>query len=286
MADQPVTLAQRTADFRALPPHSGPVMALQFITRILDKTGAPNRGKTIDHVSAGDPTTAITGIATMALASMEGLKRAAAAGRNLILSYDPPFWSGNDDLDRIEGNSLFLEKRDFIRAHNLVCFNLHDHWRDRAPDGVAVGMAKALGWTQYQADAGNPAILHLPPTSLESLARDLQSRLDDPTIRVVGDPKLEVRKVGAMWGTANQIPAIKLLNSAVDVVITGYAREWEAVEYAQDMIANGQKKGLILLGEVASVDLGMKYCAEWISSFITEVPIEFIGSGKAYWSVG
>jgi len=286
MADQPVTLAQRTADFRALPPHSGPIMALQFITRILDKTGAPNRGKTIDHVSAGDPTTAITGIATMALASMEGLKRAAAAGRNLILSYDPPFWSGNDDLDRIEGNSLFLEKRDFIRAHNLVCFNLHDHWRDRAPDGVAVGMAKALGWTQYQADAGNPAMLHLPPTSLESLARDLQSQLDDPTIRVVGDPKLEVRSVGAMWGTADQMPAIKLLNSAVDVVITGYAREWEAVEYAQDMIANGQKKGLILLGEVASVDLGMKYCAEWISSFITEVPVEFIGSDKAYWSVG
>jgi len=102
----------------------------------------------------------------------------------------------------------------------------------------------------------------------------------------VGDPKLEVRKVGAMWGTANQIPAIKLLNSAVDVVITGYAREWEAVEYAQDMIATGQKKGLILLGEVASVDLGMKYCAEWISSFITEVPVEFIGSGKSYWSVG
>jgi len=284
MADSPAPQRNAQPDFRTLPQHTGPITALQFIARILDKTGAPNRDKTIDHVAAGDPTTAVTGIAIMALASLDGLKRAAAAGRNLILSYDPPFWSGNDDLDRIEGNSLFLEKRDFIRAHNLVCFNLHDHWRDRAPDGVAVGMAKALGWTQYQAD--NPALFNLQATNLENLARDLQSRLDDPTIRVVGDPKLEVRKVGAMWGTANQIPAIKLLNSAVDVVITGYAREWEAVEYAQDMIATGQKKGLILLGEVASVDLGMKYCAEWISSFITEVPVEFIGSGKSYWSVG
>jgi len=284
MADSPAPQRNAQPDFRTLPQHTGPITALQFIARILDKTGAPNRDKTIDHVAAGDPTTAVTGIATMALASLDGLKRAAAAGRNLIVSYDPPFWSGNDDLDRIEGNSLFLEKRDFIRAHNLVCFNLHDHWRDRAPDGVAVGMAKALGWTQYQAD--NPALFNLQATNLENLARDLQSRLDDPTIRVVGDPKLEVRKVGAMWGTANQIPAIKLLNSAVDVVITGYAREWEAVEYAQDMIATGQKKGLILLGEVASVDLGMKYCAEWISSFITEVPVEFIGSGKSYWSVG
>ena len=217
MADSPAPQRNAQPDFRTLPQHTGPITALQFIARILDKTGAPNRDKTIDHVAAGDPTTAITGIATMALASLDGLKRAAAAGRNLILSYDPPFWSGNDDLDRIEGNSLFLEKRDFIRAHNLVCFNLHDHWRDRAPDGVAVGMAKGLGWTQYQADAGNPAMLHLPPTNLESLARDLQSQLDDPTIRVVGDPKLEVRSVGAMWGTADQMPAIKLLNSAVDV---------------------------------------------------------------------
>jgi putative NIF3 family GTP cyclohydrolase 1 type 2 len=277
---------QRNAqpDFLRAPQHTGPITALQFIVRILDKTGAPNRDKTVDHVSIGDPTIAVTGIATMAIASLGGLKRAAAAGRNLILTYDPAFWAGNDDLDRMEGNSLYLEKRDFIRAHNLVCFNLHDHWRDRAPDGMAEGMAKALGWTQYQAD--NPALFHLPRTSLEALARDLQSRLDAPTIRVVGDPKLEIRSVAAIWGTANQMPAIKLLNTQVDVVITGYSHEWEAVEYAQDMIAAGQKKGLILLGEAASVDLGMRYCAEWLTSFIAEVPVEFIGCGKAYWSVG
>src|SRR5205809_176397 len=105
------------------------ITALQLITRILEKSGAPNRPQTNDHVSAGDPTMAVTGIATMAIASLDCLKRAAAAGRNLILTYDPAFWSSNDDLDRLEENSLFREKRDFIRAHNLVCFNLHDHWR-------------------------------------------------------------------------------------------------------------------------------------------------------------
>ena len=73
----------------------------------------------------------------------------------------PAFWSGNDDLDRLEGNALFLEKRDFIRAHNLVVFNLHDHWRDRMPDGLAVGMAEALGWTQY-ADRPDPLFRRAP----------------------------------------------------------------------------------------------------------------------------
>jgi putative NIF3 family GTP cyclohydrolase 1 type 2 len=260
------------------------ITALQLITRILDKSGAANRPQTIDHVSAGDPTTPVTGIATMAIASLDCLKRAAAAGRNLILTYDPAFWSGNDSLDRLESNSLFLEKRDFIRAHKLVCFNLHDHWRDRTPDGIAEGMAAGLGWTQYQL-AGNPAAFQLPPTALLDLARGLQGRLNDPTIRVVGDPKLAVRQVAALWGNAAQLPAIQLLNTAIDVLIVGYAREWEAVEYVQDMIATGEKKGLILLGEAASVDLGMKSCAEWIAAFAPEVPVEFVPNRTPYWGV-
>lgn len=260
------------------------ITALQLITRILEKSGAANRPQTIDHVSAGDPTTQVTGIATMALASLDCLKRAAAAGRNLVLTYDSAFWSGNDSFDRLESNSLFLEKRDFIRAHNLVCFNFHDHWRDRMPDGIAQGMPAGLGWTQYQV-AGNPALFQLPPATLLDLARDLQGRLNDPTIRVVGDPKLSVRKVAALWGNGAQMPAIQLLNTDIDVLVTGYAREWEAVEYAQDLIATGEKKGLILLGEAASVDLGMKYCAQWVATFVNEAPVEFVPSRSPYWGV-
>jgi len=258
------------------------ITAFQLISRILEKSGAANRPQTVDHVSAGDPTTQITGIATMGIASLDCLKRAAAAGRNLILTYDPAFWSSNDSLDRLESNSLFLEKRDFIRAHNLVCFNLHDHWRDRMPDGIAQGMAAGLGWTQYQV-AGSPGVFQLPPTTLLDLARDLQMRLNEPTLRVVGDPRLAVRQVAALWGNAAQMPAIQLLNTAIDVLVVGYGREWEVVEYAQDMIATGEKKGLILLGEVASVDLGMKYCAQWIATFVEEVPVEFIAGRSPYW---
>jgi len=261
------------------------ITASQLIARILEKSGAANRPQTVDRVSAGDPTTQVTGIATMAIASLDCLKRAASSGRNLILTYDPAFWSTNDSLDRLEENGLFQEKRDFIRAHNLVCFNLHDHWRDRMPDGIAQGMAAGLGWTPYQV-GGNAGLFQLPATSLLDLARDLQTRLNAPTLRVVGDPKLAVRNVAALWGNGAQMPAIALLNSGIDVLVTGYAREWEAVEYAQDMIAVGEKKALILLGETASVDLGMKYCAEWIAGFVHEVPVDFIASRSPYWGLG
>jgi len=274
MADQPLS---------AMPLHTGPITALQFIQRILAKTGAVNRPQSVDHVSAGDPTQAVTGIAVMAMASLAGIKAAAASGSNLVVTYDPAFWSGNDDLDRLEGDAQFAEKRDFLRAHNMVVFNLHDHWRDRMPDGIAIGMAQALGWEKQA--AADPNLFRLPPTSLLALARLLGEKLGDRTLRVVGDPKLDVTTVATAWGNAAQMPTIGLLNGPADVVICGYSHEWEAVEYCQDMIAAGSKRGMILLGQAASVQAGMKYCADWLGSFITEVPVRFVPLPESYWSL-
>lgn len=257
------------------------ITALQLITRILGKAGAPNRPQTIDHVSAGDPTRAVSGIAVMALATLDGLKAAAAAGHNLVITYDPAFWSTDDNLDHMETDALFTEKRDLIRAHSMVVFNLHDHWRDRMPDGIAAGMAQALNW---QADTGNANLFRRTPTTLLALAQELGSKLDDKTLRVVGDPKLAVATVAASFGNTAQVPGIALLNGPADVVICGYAHEWETVEYAQDMIAAGLKKGLILLGENASVSAGMKHCADWIGSFVTEAPIRFYPAPEPYWA--
>src|ERR1700744_1208100 len=119
--------------FAQFPLHTGPITALQLIDRIIAKTGAAGRASTVDRVTAGDPTQAVTGIATTAMASLDCLKRAAALNRNLIVTYDPAFWSTNDSLDRMEGDPIFQLKRDFIRENRLVIFNLHDHWRDRMP---------------------------------------------------------------------------------------------------------------------------------------------------------
>ena len=57
----------------------------------------------------------------------------------------------------------------------------------------------------------------------------------------------------------------------------------QLVEYAQDTIASGKKKALIVLGHVVSEQAGMKYCAEWLKGFITEVPIEFIAAVEPFW---
>jgi len=252
--------------------------ALQLIQRIIAKSGAPNRPQTVDYASAGDPTRAVSGIAVMGQATLEGLRQAASAKANLVFTYDPAFWATGDDLTRLETDALFLEKRDFIRAHDMVVFNLHDHLRDSMPDRIATGMAQALGW---ESDSAN--LFRHPPTTLLALAQELSSKLDDKTLRVVGDPALPVTSLATSFGNAQQMPGIALLNGAVDVLICGYAREWELVEYAQDMISAGLKKGLVLLGENASVQAGMKSSADWIKTVVNEVPVNFISLPEPYW---
>jgi len=260
-------------------PRTGNIDARQLSDRIL--AAAPNGGaaSATDRIIAGDPATVITGIATTAMASVDALRAAAAKRCNLVVSYDPAFWSDGDTFDHLEGNRLFALKRDFVRAHNLVILDLHDHWQS----GIDTGMAQTLGWERYRTLPGQPAYA-LPRTTLLALARSLRASLNDRTLRVVGDPALPVARVAASWGNARQLPTIALLNSPADVVVCGYSHEWEAVEYAQDMIATGAKKGLILLGEAKSVDGGMRYCADWLRTVVREVPVEHIPATEPYWN--
>jgi putative NIF3 family GTP cyclohydrolase 1 type 2 len=264
----------------AAPVHREPVTALQLADRIL--AAASTQGEVMtatDRIVAGDPTTVVTGIATVAMASVDALRTAAAKGCNLVVSYDPTFWSDGDQLDHVAGNRLFAAKRDFIRAHSLVVLDLHDCWQH----GIDTGMARTLGWDAYRQVPGQP-LYASPRTTLLALARSLGTILDDRTMRVVGDPVLPVVRVAASWGNARQLSTIALLNGSADVVVCGYSHEWEAVMYAQDMIATGAKKGLILLGQAKSVDGGMRYCAEWMRPIVSDISVTHIPASEPYWN--
>ena len=69
----------------------------------------------------------------------------------------------------------------------------------------------------------------------------------------------------------------------VDALILGETHEWELMEYAMDSITSGKKKALVMLGHMISEQAGMKYCAEWLRSFIPEVPVEFVAMTEPYW---
>jgi putative NIF3 family GTP cyclohydrolase 1 type 2 len=144
-------------------------------------------------------------------------------------------------------------------------------------------MVRALGWEKY-ADAQNPRLFNFSGLTLERLASEMQRKLNVRTMRVVGDPATPVSHVTASWGYGNVTGSMRALSRPeLDVLVIGEAREWEVIEYAQDVIASGNRKGLIILGHVASEEEGMRYCADWLKGFISEVPVEFVRAGEPFW---
>lgn len=151
-------------------------------------------------------------------------------------------------------------------------------------DGINYGTAEAMGWLKYM-HADNQRLYTLPPTTLLAVAKDFQKNLGDRTMRVVGDPSLPVSIVYESWGNCSEFPGVDFLDSEADVLVIGEAQDWDLVAYAQDLVAAGKKKGFILLGHVLSEQQGMKYAAEWLKTFVTEVPVKYVPIIEPYWNL-
>ncbi len=93
---------------------------------------------------------------------------------------------------------------------------------------------------------------------------------------------MQISQIGLALGAPGYQSQIKLLrNRDVQLLITGETHEWETVEWVRDAVTQGKHKGLILMGHANSEEAGMKYCADWLSGFVTEVPVKFIQWFKA-----
>jgi putative NIF3 family GTP cyclohydrolase 1 type 2 len=143
-------------------------------------------------------------------------------------------------------------------------------------------MAAALAWTKYQS-AADPRHFDIGTVKLESLAAMVKKRLQlRGGIRVVGDPRITVRRVGVLAGTTPIQASLNMLPT-VDVILAGEVREWESVEYARDKVFSGENKGLIAVGRVVSEEPGMNICATWLKTLVPEVPVRHVAAGDPYW---
>jgi putative NIF3 family GTP cyclohydrolase 1 type 2 len=263
---------------------AAPLTAGQVIDRIKANIGTPWRTGGVDNIIAGTAETPVKGIATTMMATLDVLQRAQAAGANMVITHEPTYYSHQDKIDTFTADPTYQHKLDFITRNQMVVFHFHDHWHGRRPDGIATGMVRELGWEQ-NADPANARQFVFPGVPLATLAAQMKAKLNIRVMRVVGDPKMLVNRVAASWGNVSLNPGVPLLSQpGVDALVLGETHEWELVEYAQDRIASGEKKALIILGHVVSEQAGMKYCADWLREFVKEVPIQFVAAPEPYWS--
>ena len=259
--------------------------ARQVIERIQKNVGVAWRSQTVDTFKAGDPDTPVTGIATTMMATYDVLRRAAAAGDNLVITHEPTFYGHQDETAALvkENDAVLAAKQALIEKYHLVVWRFHDHWHARTPDGIQTGMLRALGWEKFVSPS-NSHLLVMPETTLGELARGIKERLGIHVIRVVGDPAMRVTKVALSPGYGAFPGARHMLQrDDVEVLVIGEGVEWEIVEYADDAAAEGKHKALIILGHIPSEQAGMEDCAGWIRGFVPEVRVEFIATAEPFW---
>lgn len=260
--------------------------ARQVIERIQSQVGIPWTSATVDTFKAGNPDAPVTGIAVTMMATLDVLKRAAASGDNLVITHEPTFFNHldkPDDLSEGDNDPVLAEKRAFIEKHGLIIWRFHDHWHARKPDGIQAGMVHALGWEKFQ-DPANEHLFTLPRTTVAELAATIQARLRIRTMRVVGEPEMQVTRVAMSPGAAGFARETKALEmNDVEVLVVGETREWETVEYVADAVTEGKRKALIILGHIPSEQAGMEECARWLKGFVTEVPVDFEPSLEPFW---
>lgn len=237
--------------------------------------------QTVDIFKAGNPDTVVKGIATSFMSTFDVLQRAAAAGKNFIITHEPTFWNHLDNTADLTDDPIFRQKMEFIRQNNLVIWRFHDHLHALSPDPIFVAFQRQLGWERHVSAAMRYSY-EIPETTLEALARHFQSALKTDSMRIIGAPGMKVRTVGIAAGH-DIITTMRAL-PGVDVVVIAEGREWDSIEYVRDMADLDRKKGLILLAHEVCEEWGMDDCANWLRGFIPEVPIEWISSGEPFWA--
>jgi putative NIF3 family GTP cyclohydrolase 1 type 2 len=268
-----------------------PLTADVVVKRIQARLGGDWLPTSPDGFKAGDPSTVVKGIATTAMATLDVLKQAVRSRTNLVLTYEPTFYSRADGQaaaapgrGAADPNSdpILKPKREFIEKNGLIVFRLRDHWQARKENEMVTALAGALGWSAHRVK-GDDALYEIPSTTAEEAVALVRGKLNlRAGLRAVGDRKAVVRRVLVVPGSMTTA-AMWQRYSEVDLILAGEVREWENTHYASDMFTAGEKRALVTTGRVVSEEPGMRACAEWLKTVVKELPCKWIGVGDPYW---
>jgi len=259
-----------------------------------------------DGIYSGNPDTSVTGIATTFTPTIDVLRQAVSSGKNTIICRETPFYSRGEraplfwrsgaapSTDLMESDSVCRFKRAFISSNNLVIIRFFDNWEARTTDSQLRGLAMVLGWDKVHVvpkgstepyRPGNTSFV-LPSLSLNDLGGNIRETLKVRGMRIIGDPLARVSKVALTHGLLLVEDLQQILKEpGVDVVVGGEPVEWEAGPYFEDLVTAKQAKGLILIGDQVSEEPGSGQVAEWLKTFISEVPVELMPAGEPFWTL-
>lgn len=259
---------------------------MSVVDRILKELGGEAPANTADGFKAGDANGAVSGIATTAMATVDVLRQAVKAKTNLILSYEPVFFSRADRPATPGGldpeDPVYKAKKKFIDDNGLIVYRFHDRWQARRQDDMVAALAEALGWKDH-AVTGSNGLFDIRAATAEQVVAGIRARLRlNGGLRAVGDRTARIRRVLVHAGSMTTATMWTRYTEA-DLIVAGEVREWENTHFAADLLTAGEKHGLVTIGRVVSEDPGMRLCSTWIKSIAKEFPVQHFDAGDAYW---
>src|SRR6185312_12197288 len=125
------------------------------------------------------------GITTTAMATVDVLRQAVKAKTNLVLSYEPVFFSRADRAATPGGRGpggldpedpVYKAKKKFIEDNKLIVYRFHDRWQARRQDDMVTALADALGWKARQVK-GSDGLFDIPGATAEQVVVGIRARL-------------------------------------------------------------------------------------------------------------
>lgn len=259
-------------------------MTAREVVELIKKNGGVpfNERSYRDTFKLGNPDSTVRGIATTMMATFAMLKRAQAAGLNMVVSHEDTFWNDRDDVKDLTENPLYKLKTEFVLKNDMIVWRDHDHMHSMKPDFIVVGELRSVGIKGGENATMSPRLYTIPETSLGEFAAQVKRLTGSRAFRCAGDPKARVSKI--LVGPGYATPR---MTAEADVVIGGEQQEadggFDNVEYVMDAASLGMAKGVIMLGHVVSEEPGMEDYANWMRTFIHDIPIQFVPAQEPYW---
>lgn len=272
----------------------------QIIDGMIAKTGVSPLpyDKTCDHLMTGNPHQEVSRIVSTFMATVGVIRKAAELGANLIITHEPTWFTGADDTAWLAGDEVYERKLAMIREAGIAIWRFHDHMHMDPNDGIFRGFSEETGWDRYgMAEEECPAFpggkhfkgfYQMPETTLGSLTDFLKQRLNLPTIRLIGDPEMPVKRVALMPGGGSlglgseSMPMDWLRKYNLDVMLCGEVTEWTLPAYVRDAYQLGMAKAIIILGHERSEAWGMKHLGAWMKSITGDIPVTYVESGEPF----
>lgn len=256
---------------------------------------------TCDFYHIGDPEAEVTKIASVFMADVEVIRRAAREGVNLIITHEPtwhnglslPLWGeekgwavAGPEYDWLRNAPSVLEKKKLIEENGITIYRSHDRMHFHQPDLIYHGWIKEMGWEKYLRADGGVWHYDIPATTLGGLAGFFKQKLGMRAVQIIGDPAQKAEHISVLVGGGSLglgdelMPMRDMEANGIDTLVCGETTEWTSISYVRDAAQLGMGKGMIILGHNRTEEAGMKHFGDFLQPLVGDIPVVFIPSGE------